>query len=204
MELDEMKAAWAALERKLDENNRMSAAMMRRMIEHDSRRAKGQIVINEWAGILVTIALLPLLIWRVGQMLHSHNQVTHIFVWIACGIAAFALITSIVKLRLLSKIDSVHNVAGNISAINRFNIYIRWEKLVGRLVQIFLVTIVVLMWWSVRAKLETWNWGVLVAGILISPVLFWLQYGKIYRSNIEAISRSLADLKEIEELQEEK
>jgi len=65
-------------------------------------------------------------------------------------------------------------------------------------VAIFIIVTLMFLW-PVRAKIEVWRWGVFVAGILISPVLLWLQYGKIYRRNIEAISRSLDELRELDD-----
>jgi len=96
MELEEMKASWAELSARIDESVRINTMMVRRMVERDSRRAKGRLVTNEWAGILVIMALLPLIIWRFDQMLHGHNHIEHILVWVGCGIVVFALAITIV------------------------------------------------------------------------------------------------------------
>jgi hypothetical protein len=119
--------------------------------------------------------------------------------YLAIASLSIMCITQSFKLFMLSRFDLSLSVRENISTLNRYALFIKWEKMGGIIVASILCLLIILVMLSFKQHIESWRWAGVICAMIITPVLTVWQYRKVYGANIAAIRRSLDELRELKE-----
>ena len=198
MELDEIKSAWTAMDERLKKNEGLNERLIKEILMQKSSKSLKKLYNYEMFGTITMLIVLPILIYIFTQFKQStlHQFMTYP----ALGIFFIGMISQLYKLILLFKIDLQKKVKENIAIIQRYNVYIKMETIIGIIVtSIFLLgTIIGVL--LLQYKMETWRWaGIIVSIFGIFPLGVYWQYKKVYKANIQSILNSLEELKDLEE-----
>lgn len=211
MELGELKNAWQSLDSQLHKQNILKESVLRNLIEDRSDRALSKLMKTEKKGmfymLFLYVAFLPFFRF-LSSFAHSDNVRDNIIkaytyetgaIWIA--IYAFSLIAFIWqgwKVFSLMKFDFSNPLSENIRTIEKYNIYIKWERnLMLILVPTLFCTFLLVM---IPLKVVSWVGLLIMAGFFVLLLVKqWLNYKNKYECNIKEIQRSIDKLKELEE-----
>jgi hypothetical protein len=102
-----------------------------------------------------------------------------------------------IKVFVLSKIDFTKVLKNNLLYINKYSIYIKYEKLIG---YYFLIPLVVVtctfLYVRMHAPLFAW---VFMSCVFIATTLFVIYFYRLYNKNISTIQQNLKELRELKE-----
>ena len=196
MELDELKNAWTALDNKLKMNETLNEHIVKEMLRSKTNKALNCLNRYELLGTILCFIALPFLIFMYGRMVHTlWGDIMFYFV---VGMLLSGCITQPYKLWLLSKIDLNKIVCENIESINRYSLFIKREKIAFYIYMPVLFALIILAFISL-GKIELWRWVGVISVLVFAIVMSIWQYRKVYDANIQAIKKSLEELKELEE-----
>ena len=196
MELDELKAAWAALDAKLKKNVQLEESIIREMIKSKTGKLVNRFIVREIISVVVLLLVLPFCVFwqdRHRSAILSYD-IFFYFVIVVCSIYP---VWGVYKIHGLMKFDFLKDIGNNIFYINRYNIQIKREfKFVWCLLIPVFVILGVLTYAAMNVTYSLWFFMtcMFIIGILIT---YWT-YRK-YNKDITSILRSLDEIKELKE-----
>ena len=197
MELDEIKTAWAAMDERLKKNEGLNERLIKEMLKQKSSKALKTLYNYEMFGAIATLLVLPFIIYAFPQFIKS-SVMHQIIIYSALGIILICIISQLYKLILISKTDLQKKVKENVAIIQRYNIYIKKETIIGTIAAF--VYIFCVLGTMLQSEMETWRWAtVLIIIFGVFPLGIYWQYKKVYKANIQSIIDSLEELKDLEE-----
>ena len=196
MELDEMKIAWIALDERLKKNEKLNEKVIKEMLLQKSTKSLKKLANYEIFGTILTLLVLPLIIYVLSL---AKTVTLKILIYSALGILVLVIISQLYKLVLISKINLQKEIKENIKLVQRYNIYIKRETIIGVIVvSLFLLACIVVLLLS--GNKEPWKWTTVIISIFgIWPLGMYWQYKKVYKANIQSVLESLDELKELEQ-----
>jgi len=194
MELEEMKTLWEALDKKLSESNRINAIIVHQMTEQRTKKGINNLITYELIGVILCLLCLPFLVFMFKYVWHT--PLVHATMYLTIAMFGAACISQSLKLFLLSRIDLTQGISNIILHINRYTIYLKREK-ISYFIVISIFFILFISTLLSFKNIEPWRWAIVICGIVLAVVGTVWQYKKIYGANIEAIRRSLDELREL-------
>jgi len=196
MELEELKNVWVALDNKLQKNEVLNERVVKEMLQSKANKALNLLNRFEFIGAIICFIALPFLIFRLGTMKHTLWMEMMVY----CGIALVfsGCITQSYKLWLLLKIDLNNLISENIKFLQKYNLFIKREKMAAWIYTPILFASIIFTFISLN-NIELWRWVAVISVLIFSIILAIWQYKKIYDVNIQSIKKSLEELKELEE-----
>ncbi len=195
MELNELKNTWLSLDERLRKQELLKENILKEMLQAKSNKALSRLVNFEFLGIVLTILGIPFLIFMLAH--ENFYPIQIIFMYFITGYAVVGIFFQLRKVYILLKIDFSKSVRANIRLMQRFNIQIKWEKIISFSI-IPLMALFILSPYFTK-NVEMWRWVAIIAVFLVVAVIAYWQYKKIYDKNIGSILKSLEELKELEE-----
>ncbi len=197
MELDELKNTWLSLDERLRKQEILKESIVREMMHSKADKSLNRLSNFEWWGLVITIIVLPLPL----LMFKEHFSIVQKILTIIFSIALlYAFISQIWKIYELTKVDLSKPISNNIKILNKFNIYIKKERMTGYiafpLVLIFFAETIRV---SPNASISPERIVLLIIFLGIAIAFSIWQYMKFYKRNINSILKSLDELKELEE-----
>lgn len=198
MELDELKNTWTALDERLKQSESLNARIVKEMLETKSSKALGKILGYEIFGAVVLLAVAPLIIYVNDDRFHIKEK-TFVSVFLAClfFICVLGFVWQAIKIYNLMKIDFSAVVSDNIRIVNKYNLWIKREKLSMWISTPILV--VCCTYFFAQLNVNLFSWVFLTCVFILTTLFTYYQYKKIYGKNINSILKSLDELKELEE-----
>jgi membrane protease YdiL (CAAX protease family) len=195
METEDLKNRWLSLEEQLKKQEVFNEHIIKELLKTKSDKALSRLVNYEVFGIIVLLAVIPVIIYALGMKMDIPEY--YIFLYCLTGVYVFTLFWQICKLYDLKHIDFSNTLSNNFRYTNKYNIKIRKEKIV----MLFFVPILVLSISYIFAKsnIPVLFW-VNMTCVFICAILFtYWSYKRFYDKNIASILKSLEELKELEE-----
>jgi len=201
MELDKLKEIWISLDNRMQQQEILKSTLIKEMLINKSDKALSRLINYSYFGIILCIAVLPLLIWISSQS-RSFDIMNNIFIPITILFSLTNLAVAIIQLIKLHKIDFSKAINRNIYSVQKLNIFNKRYYIIFTIIAFIIVFItIIVLFISYSAYIAYWRWlGIITAIIAGSIFCFW-EYKRIYRRNFNTILKSLEELKELEEME---
>ncbi|MDL2214784.1 hypothetical protein LJC00_01180 [Dysgonomonas sp. OttesenSCG-928-M03] len=195
MELDELRNRWLSLDERLKKQEILKESIMREILHTKSDKALSRLISFEIFGIIILIFIIPVVVFAVK--LHPNIPGYTAFMYTVLAAVAAVLVWLFFKLYGLSRINFSKPVSVNIRYINKYNIWIKKEKL-------FTIILVLLLgsgcaYFYARLNADFILWVCMTCLFLGLSVLSIWSYKKIYIKNISSIQKSLDELRDLKE-----
>lgn len=197
MELEELKNSWAALDKRLKENNSLNETIILKMVQRKTEKSINRILGLEIIGTIIVFLIIPFIAFSIEK-----NQDKMLFFWnvliITSGIlCTLSIIWGICKIYTLSKIDFSKEISATIYHFNKYRILVKREYCV--LIYIFMPVLFTLAVLSYAEENVTFSlWMFLVCMFLLLILIVWYSI-KNYKKTHAAIVASLNEIKELKE-----
>lgn len=196
MELDELKNTWAALDKRLKENNTLNEVIILKMIQVKVEKTLNRLIFWDIFSVFILIAVIPVIVYWLdkysGRLLFGDIAV--IYGGIICVVSA---IWYIYKIRELIKIDVTENIRDNIYYTNKYAVLVKREKLIMAFVGPSIALLCVAAY--AEAKVSVSLWILLGCMFVLASLITAWSYKRLYQKNIDSILKSLGEIKELEE-----
>jgi len=196
MEIDELKNAWSVLDSILMKNKSLQSTIIKEMLQSKVNKSLKRLINFELMGAVICFIMFPVLFFIWGKM--RHNIFADITIYVGGVILLIGWVAQPYKLFLLSKIDFSKAIAENVRFVQRYNLFIKKEKMYTYSI-IPIVFGLVFVAFGSFGKIEIWRWAAVISGLVFTALMSFWQYRKIYNANIQSIMHSLDELKEIGE-----
>ncbi|MDR1259010.1 MAG: hypothetical protein LBK65_07020 [Tannerellaceae bacterium] len=197
MELDELKKTWAALDNRLKENNLLKETIIREIIQGKAGKSLKRLLAWEILNTSACFVVIPFL-WHF--LSHFKSRIIFFLLIYTIALLFLSIIWYSYKVYGLMKFDLAKSVSNNIYYIGRYNLQIKWEKLIGIPATSVIVILLVLVYAEVNASIFAWipmSFGVIFSGLFT----YWY-YKRVCGKNIGSILKSLDELKSLKEKEE--
>lgn len=198
MELDELKNSWAALDKRLKENNALNETIILKMAQGKAEKSINRILGLEIIGTIIVILVLPFIAYSIETNHERMKLFWNVLMIVSGIICLFAVFWEIHKISILMKIDFSKEINSTIYYVNRYQIQLKREFFMIIYFGLpLLFTLGILSYAEANASFSLWIF--LVCMLLLAIFIIWYSKKK-YKKTHKAI---LANLNEIKELQEE-
>ena len=199
MELDELKNTWTVLDEQLKKNELLNKRIIQEMLYKKSNKSLSWLINTDFWSMLAQLSAIPFCIWLYNSPISKNNFFPKI---LSVVLIVFIILASIWDcnkiIKYLFKIDFTKIVKDNMQLVNKYAIFIKYEKIVGYTVVFPVFYLLgILCYYELNATLSLWIFLVVVF-ISGTAVAYWA-YKKIYDSNIQSIKKSLEELEELKE-----
>ncbi len=198
MELEEMKAAWTALEHKLDESEKLNRKLLRGMAERKSFRKVSGVAVYELIGTFFVMACIPFVIWRTQGVWEAPNLYIQLLVGFVLVIMPAVLLLQGYKLYRLMSVDPAKPLQDNLRAVETYNRYIIIER-IGNYIVIAIFTVLFILFLSSfpQHPFLILAWSAFSVILLFSIVITWFIYRKL-SGVMRSIKEGFEELKELD------
>jgi len=198
MELDELKTTWTALEQQLKKNETLNKQILLEMLRGKSNKSLNKLRNHDFTSIIIWLLFIPFGIWLYTNHVLMHYISVKILAIVLVMNSAVGIIWGYDKLKYLMKIDFSKNVKDNMFGVNKYDVMIKQEKVVGYCVLMPMVYFLIsYCYYEFNADISSWTF--LIVCMIVGVVLTFWSYKKIYDPNIQSIKKSLDELKELVE-----
>jgi hypothetical protein len=196
MELDELKTAWVALDNRLKENDTLKETIILEIIQNKTNKSVNKLLYWDIFNLISSIVFIPV-VWSIRDWAKNVPSALNTICIYAIILLFIFAIWYAYKVYGLMKFDFAKNVRDNIYYINRYNIQMKWEKLIGIIISSVAVILGVLGF--VEVKANTLAWIILVCTVLLCTLFIYWIYWRIYDKNISSVLKSLEELKALKD-----
>ncbi|MDR2776316.1 MAG: hypothetical protein LBC19_16580 [Tannerella sp.] len=201
METEELKKTWNLLDEHLRRQEILNTALMKENLLGKSTKRLGQMINYSYFGLaLMTVGLVAVAYTLAIQIIYfGFGRLHSIIMLVVTLFMLFAIVTGIVGLAKLQKIDFSAPVSENMRHMEEYRI---WYSKITLLTWIFsgvLITVIFAVI-AIFENVSAWQWAVICGMIGVGIVLGRWEYKRMFRKNIDSI---LKDLEELEKLKSE-
>ncbi len=197
MELNDMKAAWTALDNRLKKNEEFKETIILEMIQTKAGKSMSKLINLDLFGAIVLILIIPFGAFFFDQF-RGKFWAWDILVIFSLIVSFLGFIWQVYKIYGLMKVDFSKKIGDNIYYMNRYNIQIKRETIFQYLILIpIFVILAVLTYATMKAPFYLWIF--LVCMFVVATLFSYWSYKRIYGKNIESIIKSLSEIKELKE-----
>ena len=198
MELEKLKEIWTSLDNRMQQQEGLKTAIIKEMLLSKSDKALSWLINYDYFGVIIMLCLIPIIFWvYMYGPIYRIATTTPMFVG-SFILIFYVLITGVIGLIKLHKIDFSKPVNSNITVINKYKIFYKRRNLVMPLFGILLFIFCFITFFLLPQK-ETWRLVFLIFAIPIAILVSYWEYKRLYMKNINSIIQSLEELKELEE-----
>lgn len=191
--MDNFKETWAVLNSKLDGTKLLNDRIIHEMLQTKSNRSLGRLMCYELMGFFILLLIVPMCIFKWVDSPSLHGLLISCFV-----VIGICIVWQVIKLLLLLGINLSGKITGNIRKVNRYALYIKWEKQ-GSFLLLIPWACFICFYVLIAYNLSPVMWGVTISLILFILVYTIWSYKQLYNKNIDSIRQSLEELKELKE-----
>jgi hypothetical protein len=194
MNLENLKSEWSAMNDRMEKREILEEKMFCQMLNAKSDKSLNRLVAYEVAGLIFGVLFVPVLFYCFNSIELGFERTVIIG---AIVFLAICVIWIGIKIFALSKIDFSKSLKNNLFYVNKFAIYIKYERLIGYYFVIPLAGLIcVIHYTKIHASLF---WWVLMSCFLTTMIIFVIFFYRLYSKNISTIQQNLEELRELEE-----
>lgn len=196
MEFEELKNTWSALDERLKRQEALKENIIKEMLKSKSGEALNRLINYTYFGIIICLIVIIPLVYRMTSTYFGVFK-TSIFI-MGIGMLLLSIIIGIYNITLLNKIDFTKKITSNIKLVENYNIRIK-KQLAGIYALAFIFIALAIIAGLISPNMETWRWIAIIACIPVAITLAIWEYKRIYKFNIDSISSSLKEIRELEQ-----
>jgi hypothetical protein len=196
MELDELKAAWTALDNRLKKNEGLRESIVLEMMQTKAGKIVNRFVAWEIVSVVVLLLTIPLIIYHFDKTSGRNwaQDTALLFTLAICFVYPF---WGVFKIHGLMKFDLSKDVGNNIFCVNKYRIQMGYDKkILYCFVGPVLVVLGVFTYATMKATLPLWT--LLMSMFIVAGLVCYWSY-KYYNKGIDTILRSLDEIRELKE-----
>ena len=194
MNLENLKSEWSAMNDRMEKQEILKEKMFRHILNTKSDKSLSRLVTYEVTSLIASILFIPALFYIFNKTGMEFVKIVIIggIVFLAICVVWFGI-----KVLTLSKIDFTKTLKNNLFYINKYAVYIKYEKLIG---YYFLIPLIMIACTFHYAKMHVslYLW-ILMSCVGIAAILFTVYSYRSYNKNISTIQQNLEELRELEE-----
>ena len=195
MNLENLKSEWSAMNDRMEKQEILKEKIFRQILNTKSDKSLNRLVAYEVVSLIFIVLFIPVLLWMFNNTRIEFMQKTIIIG--AIVILAIFVIWFGIKILVLSKIDFTKTLKNNFFYINRYALYMKYEKLIG---YYFLFPLIIAICVFRYAKIHaSVFWWVLMLCVFTATMLYMIYFYRLYNKNISTIQQNLEELRELEE-----
>jgi len=194
MNLENLKSEWSAMNDRMEKQKIFKEKMFCQMLNTKSDKSLSRLVAYEVINLIFSILFIPVSFYMFN---YTGIEFVRTAIIVAIVILVLNAIWNGFKIFVLSKIDFSKTLKNNLLHINKYAIYIKYEKLIGYYCIIPLaIAVCVFHYTKMHASLY---WWVLMLCTLTAAILFVIYFYRLYNKNISTIQQNLEELRDLEE-----
>ena len=196
MELEKLKEIWTSLDDRMQQQEGLKTVIIKEMLLSKSDKALSRLINYNYFGLVVIFTIIPVLVWWYS---HAYFVAFKIPIFLSVFILlTVSLVSGVVVLMKLHKVDFSKPVSCNIAVISKYKIFYKRMTLIACLIVTLLLALCIIniFLWS---NVEPWRWAGIISGIFVGIAVGYWEYKRIVMRNINSILNSLEELKELEE-----
>jgi O-antigen/teichoic acid export membrane protein len=196
MELEELKAAWIALDNRLKKNEELKESIILEMMSSKAKKSVNRFIILEMFSVVFLILCIPLFIFEFNKI-GGKNWAVDITLIFVMAIGFVYPFWGIFKTQGLMKFDLSKDVGNNILCMNRYRIQLNRER---KVLYYFLGPVLVILGLLSYAvwKVKFQSWTLLISVFISAGLICYWSY-KWYNKNIDSVLKSLDEIRELKE-----
>ena len=139
MNLENLKSEWSAMNDRMEKQEIFKEKMFCQMLNSKSDKSLNRLMAYEVLSLISSILVIPALLYLFSK--DGREMLLPIIIG-AVVIMAICVIWYVIKVFVLSKIDFTKTLKVNLLYINKYSIYIKYEKLFNYCILIPLIIVV--------------------------------------------------------------
>lgn len=197
MELEKLKDTWRGLDQRMQQQEGLQSAIIRKILLDQSDKASNKMIGYSVVGLVIMMIGIPVLLWgqdRARGFVEVFNMM--VLIYLLCSV-----VTSMLLILKIHKADFSESVCAKIRKIERAYRFYRRMAIVSYVIGFLLTITVVIYLLTLEETFPLWFWGLLFALFGGGGVGAVFEYKRIFSRNFKIM---LQNLKELEELEESK
>lgn len=195
MEMEDIKNTWKKLDERLQKSNLFQEKLIKNTIHTQSKKSVGKLIASDFVSVIILLLLVPFIVFfyikRSGILL-----AWDIFVIFSILLCLGSTIWLTYRIWWLMKIDFSKSIKENVYIINKYNIYVKREKMILNFFMPVYLILIVFIGFQTKAGINWWVLFICLTGLAI--LYGYWSYKRIYFKNIDSIKKSLDELEELE------
>ena len=202
MELEKLKEIWTTLDNRMQQQEVLKTTIIKEMLVSKSDKALSRLINYSYLGIITLLIGIPFFIW-LSSAIKVFDFIKSIFIPVMIMFLLIGLIFSIIQLIKLHKFSFSKTINQNIHLIQKLNTFNKRYYIISMVI-LFLFTFISLtiVFISYAAYIAYWRWIAMIAILIAGVFLCFWEYKRMYRRNFNSILKSLEELKELEETED--
>jgi hypothetical protein len=194
MNLENLKSEWSAMNHRMEKREILEEKMFCEMLNTKSDKSLNRLMLYEVINLIGCVLTIPFLLFISYQERYeyAHPIIIGVIVGLIIGVFWYGF-----KVLVLSKIDFSKSLKNNLLNVNKYAIYIKYEKLFIYYILIPLLMIVITFFYvKLHAHLLAW---IFASCIGLAVIFFTIYLYRLYNKNISTIQQNLEELRELED-----
>ena len=197
MNLENLKSEWSAMNDRMERQEIFKEKVYCQMLNTKSDKSLNRLVAYEVVSLIISILFIPVSFYMLTKIPDNGTGTEFVRVVLigAIILLAICVIWYGIKVLVLSKIDFTKPLKDNSFCINKYAIYIKYEKLIGYYFLIpFLAVSCTFFYAKMHVSLLLW---VFMSCVFIAMIFFVIYFYRLYNKNISTIQQNLDELREL-------
>jgi len=197
MELHELKNTWTVLNEQLKKNEILNKQIIQEVLQKKSNKSLNRLINADFFGLIVWIISIPVAIFGCNLPRFDNYLFPKFFFAFILLLALIGLVFYSYKLKFLMKIDFSKSVKNNMFCLNKYIIMIKQEKLSMIVIAPAFAILGALCYYEFQASISYWM--LLIVSVIVTVLLSFWMFKRLYDTNICSIKRSLEELEELKD-----
>lgn len=195
MELEKLKEIWTSLDNRMQQQEVLKTTLIKEMLISKSDKALSRLINYSYFGLILIISMIPLMM-RLWQL---PGIISNVFILILIVFLLFGVITGIIQLINLHKINFSTPLNQNIYLVQKTNLFNKRISFIAYIIAAVLFVSVIIAMLNSPYGIQPWRWFVIITIVFVGAIAGYWEYKRMYRRNFNSILKSLEELKELEE-----
>ena len=199
MNLENLKSEWSTMNDRMDKQEILKEKMFCQILNTKSDKSLNRLLAYEVVSLIISILFIPVSFYFLIKIPNNGTgtEYARIVLIGAITLLVICVFWYGIKVFVLSKIDFTKPLKHNSFCINKYAIYIKYEKSIGYYYFLPLVVVSCTVFYvKMHASLLLW---VFMSCVFIAIILFVIYFYRLYNKNISTIRQNLEELRELEE-----
>jgi len=194
MNLENLKSEWSAMNDRMEKREILEKKMYLQVLNTKSDKSLNRLVAYDVLSLIFSVLFIPVCLFLFYQERFEYMRPILIGAIVILVICVFWYGF---KVLLLSKIDFSKSLKNNLLNVNKYAIYIKYEKLSFYYIGIPLMAIVIAFYYvKLHAPLFSW---VFASCVVLGAIFFTIYLYRLYNKNISTIQQNLEELRDLED-----
>ena len=194
MDLEILKSQWSEMNDRMEQQEIFKEKMFRQILNTKSDKSLNRLMAYEVISMIFSVLFIPFLLFIY------YKKGMEMIRPVVVGAIIFMIVGTIwyvIKVLVLSKINFSKTLKNNLLYVNKYAIYIKYEKLF-----IYYILIPVLFalctFYYIRLHASLYSW-VIMSCVGIAAILYTIYFYHLYNKNISTIRENLDELRSLED-----